>query len=116
MDLRLIIFTMAAPIYLKHNKHILRLAMDNQLPSEVLTRPKEGLPGDIRRLKIASGMNTRSPTALPFLNQTDYIDLKAYSQAFDHFLAGHGAASTFWSSFILLPLALELWLSQNGKS
>lgn len=113
MDLRLIKFAMSAPTYIKHNKYVLRQAMDGQLPSEVLTRPKEGVPGDIRRLKIASGMNTRSPSALPILTQTDYIDPAAYSQAFDQFLTGDGAESTFWSSFILLPLALELWLSQN---
>ncbi len=113
MDLRVVKFLSAAPNYIKHNKLVLRRAMADLLPNDVLTRPKEGVPGDILRIKLSRGMYEHPPTSLCILSKTDYVDPEAYLVAFQCFLKGDGQESTFWSSFILLPLALELWLSQN---
>lgn len=113
LDLRLVKLMMDSPNYLKHNKFILRNAMHALLPEAVLRRPKKGLPGDILRSKITSGMVSRPGTGTPLLAEAGYIDGDKLAEAHRRFLAGEGAESTFWSAFILLPIALELWLSQN---
>jgi len=114
LDIRLVEYAMTLPNFIKHNKRILRKAMHKQLPVEILTRPKYGLPGDILRTKIMAGMYTRAPNDLKIVASKNYINMDKYLVAYDHYCAGKGKESTFWSAFILLPIALDEWLSKNS--
>lgn len=109
-DIRLVEFMLCTPIYMHHNKRVLREAMQHRLPPEILSRPKQGLPGDLRRTKIETGLCR----AIPNLEVTgSYIDVDKFVLAYEQFLGGSENDSTWASWMINLPIALAYWMNNN---
>jgi asparagine synthase (glutamine-hydrolysing) len=109
-DIRLVEFMLRTPSYMHHNKRVLREAMQGRLPGEIVSRPKEGLPGDLKRAKMTTGLRR----AIPSLRATDpYIDSGKYALAYKHFLGASGDDAT-WSTWLInSPIALAYWMNNN---
>lgn len=109
-DIRLVEYMLCIPNYMHHNKRVLREAMANRLPPEILSRPKMGLPGDLRRIKIERGLCR----AIPNLEVTrSYIDIEKFVLAYEQFLKSSENDSTWDSWLINLPIALAYWMNNN---
>ena len=109
-DKRLVEFMLGIPSFMHSKKRVLREAMRDRLPPVIVTRPKEGLPGDLRLVKMMAGLCR----PIPPLEVTDrYIDIEKYRQAYAQFLQ-NGACDTTWSSWLInAPIALAYWMNNN---
>jgi asparagine synthase (glutamine-hydrolysing) len=111
-DIRLVEFMLRAPNYMHNNKRVLREAMRDRLPPEIVSRPKEGLPGDLQKAKMRTGLCR----ALPSFRATDnYIDSSKYSLAYEHFLEAYSDDSTWPTWLVNFPIALAYWMNNNNK-
>ena len=111
-DIRLVEFMLRAPSYMHHNKRVLREAMRDRLPAEILSRPKEGLPGDLQKAKMRTGLCR----ALPSFRATNtYIDSSKFALAYEHFLETSSDDSTWPTWLINSPIALAYWMNNNNK-
>lgn len=113
-DLRLVEFFMGLPNHVKHDKKILRVAMQGKLPDAILSRPKTALAGDhIRaRLIMNKGQNSLQSNLAGVDNA--YIEPLQYQQALIDFHASAGAESTWSSWLIVAPIALNHWLRDTN--
>jgi asparagine synthase (glutamine-hydrolysing) len=109
-DIRLVEFMLGAPGFVHSNKWVLREAMRERLPPIIVSRPKEGLPGDLRLAKMMAGL--RRP--LPLLEATEpYVDTAEFSQTYRQF-PQNGAEGSTWSSWLInAPIALAYWMNNN---
>lgn len=114
-DLRLAVFCLNLPDYIKNDKLVMREATRGKLPEPVRTRPKTPLPGDRFREKF-----TRSQIKVPVESRLSrvgnrYIDTARYGLAFKRYLDGEGMESTWSSYYMVSPIALNIWLTQPSK-
>lgn len=114
LDTRLVDFLMALPNHIKMDKFILRNAMQGKLPEQIISRPKEGVPGDLIRAKFGMGKFNMSEQEMTGLTHNGYTDSQKYTETYKSYLSGTGKESTFPSDFVILPLALGAWLSSKN--
>ncbi len=112
-DVRLVEFMLSVPNYMHYNKRVLREAMQLRLPEEIVSRPKEGLPGDIFRVKMKTGQCG----TIAFFAATDtYIDNTHYAMAYEQFLGNCSDNNTTWSTWLINnPIALAYWMNNNKR-
>ena len=110
-DIRLVEFMLRAPSYMHQDKRVLREAMRNRLPPEIVSRPKEGLPGDLRRAKMTTGLRSAVPS---FRATGAYIDSGKYALAYEAFLENSSGDSTWNTWLINSPIALAYWMNNNN--
>jgi len=109
-DIRLIEFVLAVPDYVLFNKRVLRNAMQGKLPAGVLSRPKEGLPGDLHKVLMASGKSRDRPS---FENISSFVDPVQHRKAYEQLIASNGKVAT-WSTWLVnAPIALAYWMNNN---
>mgnify|MGYP001825664411 CR=1 FL=1 len=109
-DVRLVEFMLRTPNYMNYNKRLLREAMQTRLPAELVTRLKAGLPGDIFKLKMATGQYA----APADLTSTDpYVDRISYEKACRKFLRADTSSSTWTTWLMNNPIALAYWINNN---
>lgn len=115
LDRRLVEYLLSVPNYMLRQKKVLRAAMAHRLPASVTSRPKTALPGDpIRQLFQSCNIAERVLTCQ--LDGCRAIDRKALAAALQAYRQGAGSDSTWMSSLIVLPFALEDWLWKSGAS
>lgn len=114
-DVRLVEFVLGVPNYVTAGKRVLRQVMRGRLPEAVRTRPKAYLAGDPIRARFARG-SVRAPVAAA-LSRVDgeFVSRPQFLSAYDRYLAGEGAASTWSSYHVITPLALNNWLEQGSR-
>lgn len=108
-DLRLVNYLLGLPTYVKTGKKILRDAMRGRLPESIRLRPKTGMAGDPVRVRLASGM-IKVPDEFRLSLVGEYVDPRSYWEACREFQQGQGEETTWNSSYITNPAALNIWL------
>ena len=107
LDLRLIDYLLAIPTRpWCVNKHILRSAMSNKLPSAVLNRPKTGLLGDPRLQLVRQGRVRWLDSFEVSPQLRAFIDLKRRRP-----VAEEETSDALWAS--LRVFALNYWLTNS---
>jgi len=116
-DLRLVSFLLSAPNFVKLDKKVLREAMHGKLPEAVRGRPKTPAVGDAVRAALTRNL-VSTPVASSLSMVCDrYIQPDRYMRAFERYLGGEGAESTWSSVPIVAPVCLNYWLYQHtGRS
>ncbi len=107
IDLRLVEYLLAIPaVPWCVNKHILRLAMKDQLPGSVLNRPKQGLAGD-PALQLARDASVRWLDSIEVNPQLkDFVNLNLRPS-----IADEQTSDGLWAS--LRVFALNYWLTNS---
>ena len=113
-DVRLAVFMMSLPDYIKTNKYIMRESMRGKLPDLVRTRPKTGLAGDHFRERFSESWVQISVELKLTKARNGYVDTGRYSKAFKSYLNGYGTESTWFSYYMITPIALNNWLLQHS--
>jgi asparagine synthase (glutamine-hydrolysing) len=114
-DLRLVTLALGLPDFMRAHKAVLREAMRDHLPADVVQRPKTGLVGDIVRLQVTNGKLNSSP-AHPASAQYPWPVLRErYWGALESYVQGKGAASTWSNVLVLSPMAFKIWLSTTKE-
>jgi len=101
---------MRLPNYMLLNKRLMREAMQNKLPTEVVSRPKKGLPGDLRKAKMKKGLGGQIPSLLA---ADEYIDKDSYLSARKQFLLDDSEKGTWGTWLMNYPIALAFWMNNN---
>jgi asparagine synthase (glutamine-hydrolysing) len=107
IDLRLVRYILSIPpVPWCDEKHILREAMANVLPAEVLRRPKTALAGDpaVERVRSGDLQGLEAPSPIPEFAR--YIDEGALARA-----AVALEPHALWQR--LIPECLDRWLEQQ---
>ena len=110
-DVRLVEFMLGIPNYMHENKRALREAMQGRLPEEILARPKQNLPGDLRRAKMTTGLLGQVP---PMAAAQAFVDQDRYILARETFLQERASGSTWGTWLINYPIALAFWMNNNS--
>ena len=113
-DIRLVEFLLGVPNFVLTRKRVLREAMRGKLPEAVRTRPKTHLQGDLVRAIVSKRNQAFLEVAKTVGRKADMISRDQYLADLQRYCAGEGAESTWTSSLILGPLALENWLSEKA--
>lgn len=111
-DVRLVAFMMSLPTSVKSSKSVLREAMRGRLPEAVRTRPKVGVSGDPVRIRLAREQ-VSVPKAARLSHAGAYVDGQGYWQFVGDYLRGKGEETTWSSSYVTNPIALNVWLAQQ---
>jgi hypothetical protein len=115
-DLRLVQYLLGIPNFMLARKAVLREAMRAKLPESVRSRPKTSLQGDAIRV-IVTNSKLGYPEQWRRLAFTKLISRDDYLGALDKFCNGDGDESTFNTSLIVAPIALNTWLeSKRGNT
>jgi asparagine synthase (glutamine-hydrolysing) len=109
LDLRLIEFASGLPNALLVNKAVMRLAMKNMLPRDILERPKTGMPGDIVREMVSKCMLDSDGGA----GEPSYVVQSAFEAAWNRYREGAGSESTSSSWLMMQAHGLAHWLYGN---
>lgn len=113
-DMRLVGYVLGLPSYMKIGKKTLRVAMRGMLPEQILSRPKTAMVGDQNRALFVKGqVGIQMESRLTHV-ENDYVSALQYKRDFDDYIAGAGTRSTWSSSFMISPIALNVWLAQRG--
>jgi asparagine synthase (glutamine-hydrolysing) len=110
LDLRLLAFLSGIPAGLLVDKRILRSAMHGQLPPSVLARPKRGVPGDVVRTMVTSGILAFNLESIPL---PPMVARERFHAGWQRFRDGEGADATWQSGLMMQPVALGYWLANN---
>ena len=110
-DTRLVTFLLGLPNSVSSDKRLMRQAMRGRLPESVRDRPKTSLADDQFRLRF-SGATWRSQIHSNLAKVgIAHVDQARYARAFERYLAGDGAEST-WSSWLMItPQMLNIWFN-----
>jgi len=113
-DLRLIRYLSGLPNFMLVDKHVLREAFRSCLPDDVLARPKTAAAGDYVRKLAADGKLSPSIQGHLF-HPPPRVDGPRFQAAWQRFLGGEGADTTWASWLIMHPVALGIWLGQKQE-
>lgn len=107
-DLRVLTALLATPDALRSRKRILREAMRDRLPAEILQRPKTPQYGNPLHQWLRSGRAAgQLPGPMPHLD--GIVDVARYRAALEQHVAQ--PAPFYWDSLqLVLPMALDRWL------
>jgi asparagine synthase (glutamine-hydrolysing) len=107
-DLRVVAALLATPDALRKRKQVLREAMRDRLPPEILQRPKTPQYGNPLHEWLRSGFAAgRLPESMPRL--AGIVDPARYRTALERHVTQ--PAPYYWDSLLLvLPMALDRWL------
>jgi asparagine synthase (glutamine-hydrolysing) len=107
-DLRVIAALLATPDALRRSKQVLREAMRDHLPPEIVQRPKTPQHGNPLHGWLRAGHDAgRFPESLPHL--ACIVDATRYGAALERHVAQ--PSPYYWDTLLLvLPMALERWL------
>lgn len=115
-DTRLVEFLATAPAYASRDKLLLRLAMKEKLPSEIISRPKTSLPGDPGLARLQAGRLCpaveRSITPATEL----YFDWTALQGRFKASSKPSSLVSTWSTHHLLSPLGLATWMLDRSET
>jgi asparagine synthase (glutamine-hydrolysing) len=114
-DIRLVEYALGLPNFMVAEKCVMREAMRGRLPEAVRQRPKTHLQGDLVRAIVSKRNEAFLDVARTVGQSAEMINRNQYLSAFQEFCAGDGHESTWTSSLILGPLALENWLSSRKR-
>jgi len=115
-DIRLILFLLGLPNYMKHDKKIMREAMRGKLPEPIRTRPKTALAGDLIKAKLSrEPANTLIRTGVGPLCKP-YVDREQHLQDMERYIGGAEADSIWPGLFVTTPIAFNNWLIQTYRS
>ena len=108
-DVRVVEFLLAIPRYLCRDKWILRAAMSDRLPPEVLARPKAPYPCDLLRSWI-KGLDPERVRSRSLDHLAGYVEPQRYKAALMDAKEGSSEPSHWGSIGLLTPIALGGWL------
>jgi hypothetical protein len=109
-DLRLVVFCLGLPNFMRSGKVIAREALRDKLPEVIRTRPKTSLRSDFIRSAVTCS-NMSGSVSDPRWNAA--VDGPRYWRALERYRNGEGAESPWTSSLCITPLALSSWLGQR---
>ena len=107
-DLRVLAALLSTPDALRKRKQVLREAMRDRLPSEILQRPKVPQHGNPLHAWLRAGHSAgRLPEPMP--NLAGIVDAALYRAALERHVLQ--PAPFYWDTLrLLLPMALDRWL------